>query len=102
MRKDAPEAAAPAPFWRRFVALTAFIVSQMRWRAGLTVAFMLIGSLTEGISVFLLFPILDFAQGGRIPLTVIAIPLRGDAGLGALLFAFVCLIGLRAFLLRHT
>ncbi len=91
--------------FRGLVALTRFIIAVTRWQAALAMGFLLLASLTEGISLVLLIPIISIAGSGR-PASVGGVRLPGwissreHAVLGAVLGLFVAAVVLRAVLMR--
>jgi ATP-binding cassette subfamily C protein len=98
-------AAAPPTVARSLLALTRFIISVTRWRGALGLAFLLLASLTEGISVVLLIPIISVAGAGRgavfagVHLPAWLLP-RGNLGLAAMLSLYVVVVVLRGVLMR--
>jgi ATP-binding cassette subfamily C protein len=91
------------PYWRRLLNFGRYIIAQTRWRSVTALVFLLLGSLTEGVSVVLLIPILEIARpGNRIWLRGYVPELHGEQGLAVLLIAFVTAIVLRGVLMRQT
>jgi ATP-binding cassette subfamily C protein len=90
---------------RSLLSLSRFIITVARWKAAMALAFLLLASLTEGISIVLLIPIISIAGSGRqesvagfrFPAWVS----RGEyLTLAAILILFVAVVVLRSVLMR--
>jgi ATP-binding cassette subfamily C protein len=96
---EAPKAATP-PLSTAIFGLAAFIIRTGRWRAASAFGLLLLASLTEGISLVLLIPLIGMAVSG----TPVHVPVPGWAGahlgLAPMLACFVAAILLRAVLMR--
>lgn len=98
-------APAPQTAARSLLDLTRFIIAVTRWKAAMALAFLLLASLTEGISIVLLIPIISIAGAGRsASIAGFRLPAwispREPVGLAAILFLFVAVVVLRGVLMR--
>jgi len=90
---------------RSLLTLVRFIITATRWQAALAIALLLLASLTEGISIVLLIPIISIAGTGR-PATIAGfrvpawVSIREHAALAAVMLAFVAAVVLRGVLMR--
>jgi ATP-binding cassette subfamily C protein len=100
--------AGPAGLWRSLVPFARYVLDKCGTRAFRALAYLILGSLTEGVSILLLVPALQFigTDGGTTALTIGTGPfgwLLGDTvtiGLAVVLAAFVGLVIAQSLFMR--